>query len=210
MCDLVGVEIAGAFEVLGADNAQCGKKHELDIADGPYWRVPQGPPAPAEIVRRAVRWAADVDEGDVDRLETGAAERLRSLPGASDACSPCVRGRTPAPLVVMIASAVAFGLNPRLKLFPFSRTWDHQVRHLENFATLQLEVRGLISGVEILHCDLPWNSPMSTRIKLPFGTLKIKKYRELRAVERKRGIPFISIGKIYFLWWSLSALRHRH
>jgi hypothetical protein len=49
-------------------------------------------------------------------------------------------------------------------------------------------------------------SPMSTRIRLPGGTLKLKRYPELRGSERRREVPVVSIGGLYLVWWSRSAM----
>ena len=43
---------------------------------------------------------------------------------------------------------------------------------------------------------------MGVRIRLPGGTLKIKRYVELRGVERRREVPVLVIGFLYIVWWS--------
>jgi len=43
------------------------------------------------------------------------------------------------------------------------------------------------------------------RLRLPGGTLKIKRYAELRGVERRREVPVIVIGFLYIVWWSWLA-----
>lgn len=48
---------------------------------------------------------------------------------------------------------------------------------------------------------------MTLRFRLPGGTLKIKRYPELRDTERKKEVPVVSIGGVYFVWWSRSAAR---
>jgi len=50
---------------------------------------------------------------------------------------------------------------------------------------------------------------MTIRIRLPGGTLKIKRYPELRGSERTKQVPILSIGRVYFIWWSRSATRTR-
>ena len=50
---------------------------------------------------------------------------------------------------------------------------------------------------------------MTVRLRLPGGTLKIKRYPELRNSERKKEVPVIAIGGVYFVWWSRSAARKR-
>ncbi len=50
---------------------------------------------------------------------------------------------------------------------------------------------------------------MTMRMRLPGGTLKIKRYAELRHAERKREVPVIVVGGLYFVWWSQSATRRR-
>lgn len=50
---------------------------------------------------------------------------------------------------------------------------------------------------------------MTMRMRLPGGTLKIKRYTELRHAERKREVPVIVVGGLYFVWWSQSASRRR-
>jgi hypothetical protein len=42
---------------------------------------------------------------------------------------------------------------------------------------------------------------MAARINLPGGMLKIKRYIELRSVERARQVPVLKIGAWYFIWW---------
>lgn len=42
----------------------------------------------------------------------------------------------------------------------------------------------------------------SLRVRLPFGTLKIKTYGTLRSVERDGVVPLLRIGRYYLLWWS--------
>ena len=48
---------------------------------------------------------------------------------------------------------------------------------------------------------------MSIRMRLPGGTLKLKRYPELRGPERRREVPVVSIGGMYFVWWSRSAMQ---
>ncbi|RST85180.1 hypothetical protein EJC49_17025 [Aquibium carbonis] len=50
---------------------------------------------------------------------------------------------------------------------------------------------------------------MTMRMRLPGGTLKIKRYIELRHAERKREVPVIVVGGLYFVWWSEAATRRR-
>ena len=50
---------------------------------------------------------------------------------------------------------------------------------------------------------------MTVRLRLPGGTLKIKRYPELRNSERKKEVPVIAIGGVYFVWWSRSAARRK-
>lgn len=45
---------------------------------------------------------------------------------------------------------------------------------------------------------------MTMRIKLPGGTLKIKRRRDLRSTERLREVPVLNIGPLYFVWWKRS------
>lgn len=47
---------------------------------------------------------------------------------------------------------------------------------------------------------------MSIRIRLPGGTLKLKRYPELRGSERRGEVPVVTIGGLYIVWWSRSAL----
>lgn len=42
---------------------------------------------------------------------------------------------------------------------------------------------------------------MSMHIRLPGGTLKIKRYLELRHAERIREVPVFRFGWFYFTWW---------
>ncbi|MDN2583347.1 hypothetical protein [Aquibium sp. ELW1220] len=42
---------------------------------------------------------------------------------------------------------------------------------------------------------------MAARINLPGGMLKIKRYIELRSVERAREVPVLKVGIWYFIWW---------
>lgn len=42
---------------------------------------------------------------------------------------------------------------------------------------------------------------VTIRIRLPGGTLKIKKQDELRRREQKRQVPVWQIGKYFFIWW---------
>lgn len=42
---------------------------------------------------------------------------------------------------------------------------------------------------------------MTFRLKLPGGTFKIKRYRELRSAERERKVPVFKIGALWFIWW---------
>jgi len=50
---------------------------------------------------------------------------------------------------------------------------------------------------------------MSIRIRLPGGTLKLKRYPELRGSERRREVPVVSVGGLYFIWWSRSAVESK-
>lgn len=50
---------------------------------------------------------------------------------------------------------------------------------------------------------------MTVRLRLPGGTLKIKRYPELRSSERRKEVPVIAIGGVYFVWWSRSAVRRK-
>ena len=43
---------------------------------------------------------------------------------------------------------------------------------------------------------------MAIRLKLPGGTFKIKRYVELRDMERRRNVPVLRVGSLYFIWWS--------
>jgi hypothetical protein len=45
---------------------------------------------------------------------------------------------------------------------------------------------------------------MTVRIRLPGGTLKIKKKDELRRREQKREVPVWRIGSRYIIWWPSS------
>lgn len=47
---------------------------------------------------------------------------------------------------------------------------------------------------------------MSFRMRLPGGTLKLKRYPELRGSERRREVPVLSVGGLYLVWWSRSAM----
>ncbi|MER2535223.1 MAG: hypothetical protein ABTQ31_08660 [Rhizobiaceae bacterium] len=42
---------------------------------------------------------------------------------------------------------------------------------------------------------------MTYRIRLPGGTLKVKRYRELRSVELRREVPVWRFGPLYLIWW---------
>lgn len=42
---------------------------------------------------------------------------------------------------------------------------------------------------------------MTLRLRFPRGTLKIKRRRELRSVERHREVPVWKIGPLYLVWW---------
>ena len=48
---------------------------------------------------------------------------------------------------------------------------------------------------------------MAMRLRLLGGTLKIKRYPELRNAERRRDVPVVSVGGVYFVWWSRAASR---
>ncbi|ODT15252.1 MAG: hypothetical protein ABS57_13680 [Mesorhizobium sp. SCN 65-12] len=55
---------------------------------------------------------------------------------------------------------------------------------------------------------------MTFRLKLPGGTLKVKKRDELRRREQKREVPVWQIGNYYIVWWpssvsERSSTRHR-
>jgi hypothetical protein len=50
---------------------------------------------------------------------------------------------------------------------------------------------------------------MATRIRLPGGTLKFKRYQELRRFERERRVPVWKIGWLYVSWWP-SHLERQH
>lgn len=41
---------------------------------------------------------------------------------------------------------------------------------------------------------------MTVRVKLPGGTLKLKKLRELRTEERERKVPMLRLGRYYLIW----------
>lgn len=45
---------------------------------------------------------------------------------------------------------------------------------------------------------------MTVRIRLPGGTLKIKRRWELRQTERDREVPVWEFGGLYFIWWRKS------
>ncbi|CCV14968.1 hypothetical protein MESS4_720082 [Mesorhizobium sp. STM 4661] len=45
---------------------------------------------------------------------------------------------------------------------------------------------------------------MTIRIRLPGGTLKIKKKDELRRREQKREVPVWQIGDHFIIWWPSS------
>jgi hypothetical protein len=42
---------------------------------------------------------------------------------------------------------------------------------------------------------------MTIRIRLPGGTLKIKKRDELRRREQKRLVPVWQVGNYFIVWW---------
>jgi hypothetical protein len=42
---------------------------------------------------------------------------------------------------------------------------------------------------------------MTIKIRLPGGTLKIKKRAELRRREQKRDVPVWQIGSYFIVWW---------
>ncbi|AZO00568.1 hypothetical protein EJ066_27515 [Mesorhizobium sp. M9A.F.Ca.ET.002.03.1.2] len=45
---------------------------------------------------------------------------------------------------------------------------------------------------------------MTIRIRLPGGTLKIKKKDELRRREQKRQVPVLQVGNYFIVWWPSS------
>ncbi|RWO76823.1 MAG: hypothetical protein EOS18_24055 [Mesorhizobium sp.] len=45
---------------------------------------------------------------------------------------------------------------------------------------------------------------MTIRIRLPGGTLKIKKKDELRRREQKRQVPVWRLGDYFIVWWPSS------
>lgn len=45
---------------------------------------------------------------------------------------------------------------------------------------------------------------MTIRIRLPGGTLKIKKKDELRRREQKRQVPVWQVGSYFIVWWPSS------
>lgn len=53
---------------------------------------------------------------------------------------------------------------------------------------------------------------MTFRLKLPGGTLKVKKRGELRRREQKREVPVWQVGNYYIVWWpnSVSERSSRH
>jgi hypothetical protein len=42
---------------------------------------------------------------------------------------------------------------------------------------------------------------MTIKIRLPGGTLKIKKRHELRRREQKRDVPVWQVGDYFIVWW---------
>lgn len=51
---------------------------------------------------------------------------------------------------------------------------------------------------------------MAIRLRLPGGTLKVKRYTELRDPERRRSVPVLKFASLYFIWWSNGTkLRHQ-
>jgi hypothetical protein len=42
---------------------------------------------------------------------------------------------------------------------------------------------------------------MAVRFRLPGGTLKLKRYAELRSAERRRELPMLRIGRLFLVWW---------
>lgn len=42
---------------------------------------------------------------------------------------------------------------------------------------------------------------MTIKIRLPGGTLKIKKREELRRREQKREVPVWQVGNYFIVWW---------
>jgi len=49
------------------------------------------------------------------------------------------------------------------------------------------------------------NSPETS-----WGTLKVKRYIELRSPERSHSVPVLKFASLYFIWWSNRAkLQHR-
>ncbi|MBN9253198.1 MULTISPECIES: hypothetical protein [unclassified Mesorhizobium] len=45
---------------------------------------------------------------------------------------------------------------------------------------------------------------MTIRIRLPGGTLKIKRYSELRRREQRREVPVWQVGGYFIVWWPSS------
>ncbi|WP_187973407.1 hypothetical protein [Aquibium microcysteis] len=50
---------------------------------------------------------------------------------------------------------------------------------------------------------------MSIRMRLPGGTLKVKRYPELRGPERRREVPVLAVGGLYLVWWSNAAMKRK-
>lgn len=42
---------------------------------------------------------------------------------------------------------------------------------------------------------------MAIRLRLPGGTLKLKRSVELRSAERRRDVPVLRIGPLFLVWW---------
>jgi hypothetical protein len=42
---------------------------------------------------------------------------------------------------------------------------------------------------------------MTLRLRVPGGTVKLKRYHELRRAERDREVPVWRIGGLYLVWW---------
>jgi hypothetical protein len=46
--------------------------------------------------------------------------------------------------------------------------------------------------------------PMTVRIRLPGGTLKLKRRQELRRREKSGAVPVWQIGNYFLVWWPSS------
>lgn len=54
----------------------------------------------------------------------------------------------------------------------------------------------MIVGMQIAH-----RHTMTIKIRLPGGTLKIKKREDLRRREQKREVPVWQVGNYFVVWW---------